>query len=88
MQPALGDLQQKFVREMERLAKKEDGNRVKVPLIKVVPWGTLRTEEDFFCVPHAFEPEKRRYFSKADEVATGVPSPDVHDQLRPCRERL
>jgi hypothetical protein len=24
---------------------------VKMPVIKVVQWGTLRTEEDFFCVP-------------------------------------
>jgi 2EXR family len=51
LQPEIGEAQQKFMREMERWAKKGEGNQYKMPTIKVVRWGTLRTEEDFFCVP-------------------------------------
>jgi hypothetical protein len=42
---------------MEKCAKRESRKEenkirgVKMPVIKVVQWGTLRTEEDFFCVP-------------------------------------
>jgi 2EXR family len=56
-QPEIGEVQQEFLREMEKCAKKEsrkEGSKirgVKMPVIKVAQWGTLRTEEDFFCVP-------------------------------------
>lgn len=51
--PEIGDAQREFLKEMEMWAKKKENttNSVKMPVIKVVQWGTLRTEEDFFCVP-------------------------------------
>ena len=50
-----GEAQQKILREVEKCVRREleeenKGKEIKLPVIKVVRWGTLRTEEDFFCV--------------------------------------
>ena len=46
-----------FLREMEKWARKESrqgmnqAKKIKMPIIKIVQWGTLRTRDELFCVP-------------------------------------
>jgi hypothetical protein len=65
--PEIGEAQQNFVRAMEKCARElkregSKGGQGKMPVVKVVPWGTLRTEEDFFCVPLTPLSLKKDYF--------------------------
>jgi len=47
-----------FLKRMEKWVKRESeeggmnqAKKIKMPIIKVVQWGTLRTQDDLFCVP-------------------------------------